>query len=233
MRKKWIAALLSVAMVLSLLTGCGASGSKATSGSIAGTYEGTGNGRNGDIVVAVTLDDNAAITNIEVKEQQETEGVGDIAFDQMIPQMVEHNTIAVDAVATATITSNGLLEAVRNALTAAGRLLHTGIFIGRVDLPALCIAVVGDGELGQGGAQLRLRHCIGHRDLCRCGSIYVSGGQGKGGNAAHQDGGSAQAGGTALEQSGQFHKDLLSLHRNAFSLSRAYQILRPLTSKTA
>ena len=63
MRKKWIAALLSVAMVLSLLTGCGASGSKATSGSIAGTYEGTGNGRNGDIVVAVTLDDNAAITN--------------------------------------------------------------------------------------------------------------------------------------------------------------------------
>ena len=41
------------------------------------------------------------------------------------------------------------------------------------------------------------------------------------------------AGYTALEQSGQFHRNLLSLHRNAFSLSRAYQILRPLTSKTA
>lgn len=157
MRKKWIAALLSVAMVLSLLTGCGASGSKATSGSIAGTYEGTGNGRNGDIVVAVTLDDNAAITNIEVKEQQETEGVGDIAFDQMIPQMVEHNTIAVDAVATATITSNGLLEAVRNALTAAG--VNPDDYNGEVAATTgedttydVDVAVVGAGGAGMAAA---------------------------------------------------------------------------------
>ena len=121
MRKKLIAALLCVAMVLTLLAGCGSSSSStAASGSVAGTYEGTGKGRNGDIVVAVTLDDDAVITNIEVKEQQETEGVGDIAFDQMIPKMVENNSVAVDAVATATLTSNGLLEAVRNALTAAG-----------------------------------------------------------------------------------------------------------------
>lgn len=120
MRKKFIAALLCVAMVLTLLAGCGSSSSSTASGSVAGTYEGTGKGRNGDIVVAVTLDDNAVITNIEVKEQQETEGVGDIAFDPMIYQMVEHNSVAVDAIATATLTSNGLLEAVRNALTAAG-----------------------------------------------------------------------------------------------------------------
>lgn len=120
MRKKFIAALLCVAMVLTLLAGCGSSSSSTASGSVAGTYEGTGKGRNGDIVVAVTLDDNAVITNIEVKEQQETEGVGDIAFDPMISQMVEHNSVAVDAIATATLTSNGLLEAVRNALTAAG-----------------------------------------------------------------------------------------------------------------
>ena len=121
MRKKFIAMLLCVAMLMTLLAGCGKSASStAASGSVASTYEGTGKGRNGDIVVAVTLDDAGVITDIEVKEQQETEGVGDIAFDQMIPQMVEHNTIAVDAVATATLTSNGLLEAVRAALTAAG-----------------------------------------------------------------------------------------------------------------
>lgn len=121
MRKKFIAALLCVAMLMTLLVGCGKSAdSTAASGSVAGTYEGTGKGRNGDIVVAVTLDDTGAITDIEVKEQAETPGVGDIAFEQMLPQMVEHNTIAVDAVATATLTSNGLLEAVRAALTAAG-----------------------------------------------------------------------------------------------------------------
>lgn len=122
MRKKWTAALLSAAMILSLLAGCGntANSSTAAPSSPAGTYEGTGAGRNGDITVAVTLDEAAVITNIEVKVQEETPGVGDIAFDQMIPQMVAHNTIAVDAVATATLTSNGLLEAVRAALTAAG-----------------------------------------------------------------------------------------------------------------
>lgn len=118
MRKKLVAVLLCVAMILTLLAGCGSSASSSTaaSGSVAGTYEGTGKGRNGDIVVAVTLDDDAVITNIEVKEQQETEGVGDIAFDQMIPKMVENNSVAVDAVATATLTCEGLRDAVADAL---------------------------------------------------------------------------------------------------------------------
>ena len=118
MRKKLVAALLCVAMILTLLAGCGSSANSSTaaSGSVAGTYEGTGKGRTGDIVVAVTLDDDAVITNIEVKEQQETEGVGDIAFDQMIPKMVENSSVAVDAVATATLTCEGLRDAVADAL---------------------------------------------------------------------------------------------------------------------
>ena len=94
-----------------------ADGGEAAEGT---TYEGTGTGRNGDIVVAVTLDDDGVITAIEVLEEEETEGVGTPAFDELIPQMVEGNTIAVDAVSTATITSEGLIEAVTNALTAAG-----------------------------------------------------------------------------------------------------------------
>ena len=158
MRKKFVAALLCVAMVLTLLAGCGSSSSStAASGSVAGTYEGTGKGRNGDIVVAVTLDDDAVITNIEVKEQQETEGVGDIAFDQMIPKMVEHNTVAVDAVATATLTSNGLLEAVRNALTAAG--VNPDDYNGEVSATTgedttydVDVAVVGAGGAGMAAA---------------------------------------------------------------------------------
>lgn len=158
MRKKFVAALLCVAMVLTLLAGCGSSSSStAASGSVAGTYEGTGKGRNGDIVVAVTLDDDAVITNIEVKEQQETEGVGDIAFDQMIPKMVEHNTVAVDAVATATLTSNGLLEAVRNALTAAG--VNPDNYNGEVSATTgedttydVDVAVVGAGGAGMAAA---------------------------------------------------------------------------------
>lgn len=161
MHKKWTAALLSAAMILSLLTGCGGSASTSTStavtGSPAGTYEGTGAGRNGDITVAVTLDDAAAITNIEVKAQEETPGVGDIAFEQMIPQMVEHNTIAVDAVATATLTSNGLLEAVRAALTAAG--VDPADYMNAVEAEqaedtayTVDVAVVGAGGAGMAAA---------------------------------------------------------------------------------
>ena len=116
MKKKTLAILLSALMIGSALAGCGSSSSSTASGSVAGTYEGTGKGRNGDIVVAVTLDDDAVITNIEVKEQQETEGVGNIAFDQMIPKMVENNSVAVDAVATATLTCEGLRDAVADAL---------------------------------------------------------------------------------------------------------------------
>lgn len=111
--KKIYSVFLSLFMVFSLV-GC------AGKASAAGTFEGVGKGRNGDIKVAVTLDDDAKITNIEVKESSETEGVGTLAYDKMIPSMVEGNTVAVDTVSTATITSEGLLEAVKDALKNAG-----------------------------------------------------------------------------------------------------------------
>ena len=120
MRKKVVALTLALSLAWGLLTGCGSSSSTAGSGSLAGTYEGTGEGRNGDIVVAVTLDDAGAITGIEVTDEQETDGIGSMAFDEMIPLMVENNSLAVDTVASATLTSNGLLAAVADALTKAG-----------------------------------------------------------------------------------------------------------------
>lgn len=120
MRKKLVALLLAFSLALGLFSGCGSASSSTAAGGLAGTYEGTGEGRNGDIVVAVTLDDAGVITGIEVTQHQETEGIGNLAFEQLIPVMVENNSLAVDAVASATLSSNGLLAAVANALTAAG-----------------------------------------------------------------------------------------------------------------
>ena len=133
MKKKGIALLLAAILLLGVLAGCGtaekpqqsaaqteAPQQSAAQTGAAGTYEGTAAGRNGDIKVAVTLDETGRITAIEVVEQTETEGVGTPAFDKLIPEMVANNTVAVDAMATATITSEGLIEAVKNALTAAG-----------------------------------------------------------------------------------------------------------------
>ena len=120
MSKKVVALLLSLTTMLTM-SGCSSSStSDSTSSSVAGTYEGTGEGRNGDIKVAVTLDEEGKITNIEVEEQSETEGVGTPAFDKLIPEMVEGNTVAVDTMATATLTSEGLIAAVKDALTNAG-----------------------------------------------------------------------------------------------------------------
>ena len=36
--------------------------------------------------------------------------------------------------------------------------VHAGLLVGRIELPALGLAVIGDSELGQGRAQLCLRH---------------------------------------------------------------------------
>lgn len=116
MKKKLLAGLLALGMAVGMVGGALPA---AASEGVAGTYEGVGTGRNGDIVVEVTLDDDGVITDIEVTEHEETDGVGTLAFD-LIDTMVENNTIAVDAVSSATLSSEGLIEAVTNALIAAG-----------------------------------------------------------------------------------------------------------------
>ena len=123
MNRKALALILALVMSLSLAACGGSGGGSSDSGDgsgKAGTYEGTGEGRNGDIVVNVTLDDDGAITNIEVASQEETEGVGTPAFDELIPQMIEQNTADVDGLSGATLTSDGLKAAVKDALSKAG-----------------------------------------------------------------------------------------------------------------
>lgn len=83
-----------------------------------GTYNGEGQGLNGPIKAAVTLSE-TAITEIML-EHTETEGLGDSAMDTLIEKIKAGTTLNVDAVSGATYSSNGLLEAVTAALTAAG-----------------------------------------------------------------------------------------------------------------
>ncbi len=85
----------------------------------AGTYEGTGVGYNGDVVVNVTFTD-TAIEAIEVVKSGETQYVGDVAYDIMIPQIIEYTSTGIDAVSGATFTSRALLNAVNDAAAKAG-----------------------------------------------------------------------------------------------------------------
>lgn len=84
-----------------------------------GTYEAEAEGRNGAVKVAVTVSE-TAIESVEVVAHSETAGIADPALERIPAAIVEGQTLAVDAVATATITSNAILSAAEKALAAAG-----------------------------------------------------------------------------------------------------------------
>ena len=85
----------------------------------AGTYTGTGRGNNGDITVSVTFSD-TAITDITVTDHKETSGVGTIAIERLPANILEHQSLGVDAIAGATNTSEGILAAVEDCANQAG-----------------------------------------------------------------------------------------------------------------
>lgn len=76
---------------------------------------GTGaGGLGGDIVVKVTFDGDA-MTAIEVVSENETPEIGGKAFETLIPEVIAANSIDVDAVTGATITSKAFFAAVEDA----------------------------------------------------------------------------------------------------------------------
>lgn len=78
-------------------------------------YEGTAKGHNGDIKVAVTIE-GREITDLELVEHEETDGHWEDAFDTIKNHLLEHQDLDVDAVAGATVTSDALVEAIKDAL---------------------------------------------------------------------------------------------------------------------
>lgn len=103
----------AILMALLLLT---ASGALAMT---AGTYEAEGTGIGGTVKVAVTVSE-TAIEKVEVLAHSETAGICDPAIERIPAAIAEKQSLAVDTVAGATITSRAILEAAEAALTAAG-----------------------------------------------------------------------------------------------------------------
>lgn len=82
-------------------------------------YEGVGKGRNGEIKVAVSLDKDKKIADIELLEHEETDGYWEKALEGIEGKIVEDQTLAVEAVSGATLSSNGILVGTAEALKAA------------------------------------------------------------------------------------------------------------------
>ena len=94
-------------------------GPKVEASADAVTATGVGQGMDGDVVVEVTADQNK-LYSVVVTKHLETPGIGTVAVDQIPSAMVEANSILVDAVTGATVTTDAIREGVRNALIAAG-----------------------------------------------------------------------------------------------------------------
>lgn len=114
--KRFLTALLTVLMVISL----GACSQPKTDAFKGGTFTGTAKGFAGDITVDVTIDDNKTITDVKVVEHTETEDIGGKALETLAKDVVALNSSQVDTVTTATVTSLAFIEAVNAAITAAG-----------------------------------------------------------------------------------------------------------------
>lgn len=85
----------------------------------AGTYSTTVKGMGGDMEVSVSVS-NDKITDITVGENKETQMVGTEALRILSERIVETQSLGVDAVTGATVTSNAFISAVSDCVSQAG-----------------------------------------------------------------------------------------------------------------
>jgi fumarate reductase flavoprotein subunit len=112
--KRTIALCLALVMVL-LMAACQA---KPVSSNNSGVFTGESKGKNGAIKVEVTIE-NAEIKDIKVVENHESDFTKNV-FEELPKAMIAANTADVDAITGATLTSNAIIEAVRDAIKKSG-----------------------------------------------------------------------------------------------------------------
>ena len=127
--KRWTALMLALLMVVSMAA-CTPKEEATPSPDVSevagedaiftpGSYTATGRGNGGDIEVTVTFDE-VSITDIVVGEHKETEGIADLPIERIPAAVIEGQTLNVDVVSGATLTSDGLIEAITAAVVMAG-----------------------------------------------------------------------------------------------------------------
>lgn len=84
-----------------------------------GTFEGKGYGNNGWLTVEVNIKDNK-ITDIKTPGQRETKYLGDTAIREIGKDVLQYQTLNVDNIAGATVTSTALKTAIAQAIEKAG-----------------------------------------------------------------------------------------------------------------
>jgi len=110
----------TLSMILAVvLVGCMFAAPAMAATYTAGTYTASAPGNNGPVEVTVTVSD-SAITAVEVTAHVETAGLSDRPIADIPAAIVEHQSLAIDAISGATYTSQAILDATADALTQAG-----------------------------------------------------------------------------------------------------------------
>lgn len=84
-----------------------------------GVYTGTGPAYGGNVTVSVTVKDHA-ISSIEIMESFDTKVIGGEAYPQLTQAVIETQSLGVDSISGATVSSNGFIAAMSDAVTKAG-----------------------------------------------------------------------------------------------------------------
>lgn len=128
--KKQTIRSLSAAVAMSLIVGASlvACGGKSTSTAAAAsvTKTGTGKGFGGDIVATLTVESDGTVSDCKLEGASETESIGGAALEELAKQVVAANGAEIDGVSGATLTTNGVKDAVTAALAESAAAL--GIF---------------------------------------------------------------------------------------------------------
>ncbi|MPW25655.1 flavocytochrome c [Alkalibaculum sp. M08DMB] len=111
--------LLTLMLITTLISLVGCSTTTKENSYTADTYTGTGIGMKGPILMDVTFSEDS-ITNITVNSSLETAYLADPAFENIPKAIIENQSLDIDTITGATMTSNGIINAVSDAVNQAG-----------------------------------------------------------------------------------------------------------------
>ena len=124
--KKFLLMILMMSLVFML--GCSsapsseaASTNEATEEAkgVSGTFEGEAQGMGGPVKVTITLED-GVLTDVKAVGDDETPGIGTPVLETLPGEILKNQSLEVEAISGATITSDAVIEATKAALAEAG-----------------------------------------------------------------------------------------------------------------
>ncbi|MEW9122398.1 MAG: ABC transporter substrate-binding protein [Thermotaleaceae bacterium] len=131
--KRILVFIISISLILGVLAGCSDNVPVQTNpgqninekvnseNNYSGVYEGKATGYHGEINVEVALNEEGKITSIKVDENHnETKDIAAVPIEKIPEAIISSQSLSVDSISGATMTGNGIIAAVANALTSAG-----------------------------------------------------------------------------------------------------------------